>query len=108
LAGATVGHVACVWIAHQGFYALVLPGGIAGLGAGLFRCRGVWVAVICALIGLVAAMVTDWHIEPFIADNSFGYYITHLGLLRPITMAMMTIGTAFAFWVPFTKRSRKE
>lgn len=105
VAGAIVGHVLCVWMARQGFYALVLPGGLAGLGAGCFRCRAIWVAVVSAFIGLGATLVTEWHLAPFIADDSFGYFVTHVGLLRPVTLAMMAIGTALAFWMPFRRRA---
>ena len=35
-AGGVVGYFAFIWIARQGFYALMLPGGLAGLGASFF------------------------------------------------------------------------
>jgi hypothetical protein len=36
-AGGLVGYFGFLWIARQGFYALVLPGGLLGVGASLFR-----------------------------------------------------------------------
>jgi hypothetical protein len=33
--GAVAGHFLFLWIARQGFYALALPGALAGLGAAL-------------------------------------------------------------------------
>ena len=39
LAGGTLGYFAFFWIAAQGLYALVLPGGLLGLGAGIGKSQ---------------------------------------------------------------------
>ena len=39
VAGGLVGYFGFLWIARQGFYALVLPRGLLGVGASLFANR---------------------------------------------------------------------
>ena len=61
LLGAALGHFAFVWIARQGFYALVLPGAAAGLGGGLFvKQRSIPLAVVCGGIALAAGIFSQW------------------------------------------------
>ena len=103
LVGGILGHLACVWIAHQGFYALVLPGGLAGIGAAIFRSRSLLVHLFCGTWALVVGLVTEWHLFPFLADNTFPYFLTHLGSLRPLTLLMLAVGTALGFYLPFQR-----
>jgi hypothetical protein len=102
LAGAAVGGVigwfAFFWLARQGFYALALPPGLMGLGAGLAaRRRSIPLGVICGVAGLALGLFTEWRFAPFIADPGFGYFITHIQALRPVTLIMLAIGAALAF-----------
>jgi len=111
LAGGLVGHFAFLWIARQGFYAIILPGALIGLAGGWFAQKqtpasGMVFGIVCAVIALVAGIISEWRLRPFTADNSFGYFITHLQQLRPITLIMIAIGTVFAFWFAATGRRR--
>ena len=105
LAGAVVGHLLFFWVARQGFYALVLPGGLAGLAAGIGRASSRGVALACGAIGLVAGLFTEWRFAPFAADPGIGYFLTHLHQLRPLTLALIAVGTAIAAWVPLRRRT---
>jgi hypothetical protein len=105
LAGAVVGHLLLLWIASQGFYALVLPGGLAGLAAGIGRASSCAAALACGAIGLVAGLFTEWRFAPFAADPEIGYFLTHLHQLRPLTQALIAVGTAIAVWVPLRRRT---
>lgn len=105
LAGAAVGHLLFLWIASQGFYALVLPGGLAGLAAGIGRASSRATALACGAIGLVAGLFTEWRFAPFAADTGIGYFLTHLHQLRPLTLALIAVGTAIAVWVPLRRRT---
>ena len=91
-------------LAKQGFYSLILPGGLIGLGAGLGRGLSWWVSVLCGLLGLCAGLFTQWHLFPFVADRSAGYFLTHLHHLKPLTLLMLGAGTVIAFWVPFRRQ----
>lgn len=101
--GGLVGHFAFGWLVNQGFYGLVLPGGLAGLGAGLSSCRSRWLSVVCGVLALVMGLLTEWRFFPFNADDSFSYFLCHLHQLKPITLLMLAAGTAIGFWVPFRR-----
>ena len=106
LAGGTLGYFVFFWIAKQGFYALVLPGGLLGLGAGVIKNRSVGVAVACGLLATALGLFTEFRYEPFIKDESLNYFLAHVSDLRPVTLLMITAGSAIGFWVPFRQREQ--
>lgn len=101
--GGLVGYFAFGWLYDQGFYGLVLPGGLLGLGAGLTTCRSRWPSVVCGVLALGLGLFTEWRFRPFNADDSFSYLLGHLHQLKPITLLMLAAGTAIGFWVPFRR-----
>jgi hypothetical protein len=103
--GGVVGYYGCFWAAQQGFYAIILPGALFGLGSSFGRTRHLAITVICGLAALALGFFTEWRLEPFLADSSFKYFITHLSDLRPLTLIIIALGGAIGFWMPF-RRSR--
>ena len=101
--GGFVGYVAFLWIAHQGFYALVLPGALVGLGASLASNRSTAMCVASGLLAAAVGFLSEWRFAPFIKDESLGYFINHLHLLNPITLIMVAAGAAIGFWAPFSR-----
>ncbi len=104
LAGAVVGYFGFLWIARQGFYALVLPGGLLGLGASLFPNRSLALCIICGVLAAALGFFAEWQFAPFIKDASLGYFVTHLHQLRPITLILIAAGAVIGFWGPYSKR----
>jgi hypothetical protein len=99
IAGACVGYYLFRLLATQGFYALVLPGALAGIGCGtLSRHRSILLGVISAIIGLFAGVYSEWQQYPFLQDDSFGYFMMHLHQLRPFTQLLIAAGGILAFW----------
>jgi hypothetical protein len=104
LAGGAVGYIAFIWIARQGFYALMLPGAAAGLGASLLvRDRSVLRGVLCGLFALGLGLFAEWRFAPFIKDPGFGYFLAHIADLQPITLLMITAGGVFGYWLALGK-----
>lgn len=101
--GGLVGHFGFRWLVSQGFYGLVLPGGLIGLGAGLTSCRSRWPSVVCGLLALLLSLFTEWRSFPFKADDRFSYFLCHVHDLKPITLLMIAAGTGIGFWVPFRR-----
>ncbi len=100
LAGGALGYLAFIWIARQGFYALMLPGALAGFGASLFVSeRSVRRGVVCGVFALGLGLFAEWRFAPFIKDPSLGYFLVHIGQLRPITLLMIAAGTGFGYWL---------
>jgi len=96
--GGTAGYFLFFWITRQGYYGLIIPGALLGIGAGLFKPDGKWVAVVCGIAAVILGLVCEWQFAPFIKDKSFSYFITHLHQLKPVTMIMIALGGLIGFW----------
>jgi hypothetical protein len=104
LAGGLVGYFGFLWIARQGLYALVLPGGLLGVGASLFPNRSTGLCIGCGLLALALGVLAEWQFAPFIKDGGLGYFVTHVHQLKPITLIMIAAGAFIGFWAPFSRR----
>ncbi len=105
--GGLLGYYIFHWLVKQGLYGLILPGGLLGLGAGLFRPKTVVAPVICGLLALAFELYTEWSFAPYQADPRLGYFLTHVNQLKPMTLMMIVLGTSIGFWVPF-RRGREK
>ena len=100
LAGGIVGVFVFGWIVGQGFYAPFLIGGLAGLGCMGLASHPSWGrGIACGLLALGLEVVAEWREFPFLADRRFGYFLSHLHQLRPLTMILMAVGAALAAWL---------
>ncbi len=104
--GGMAGYFGCLWIAQQGFYGIILPGALLGLGSNLGRTKCIPVAVACGLAALALGFFTEWRLAPFVADDSLKYFITHVQELQPFTLIVIAIGGAMGFWMPFRRGRR--
>ena len=102
--GGAIGFLGFSWLLSQGFYALILPGGLLGLGAGIVPTRSVLVAALCGLGATALGVLTEFHFRPFVADESLSYFLSHLVQLSPVTLLMIGVGGAIGFYVPFRRR----
>jgi hypothetical protein len=98
--GGVLGYYIFRWILDQGFYGLMIPGAVLGLGCGLLsrhasQLRG----VLCAAAGLVLGMYAEWSYSTFVADESFRYLVLHIYEKRPLTLVMLALGAFFAYWL---------
>jgi hypothetical protein len=98
--GGVFGYVLFFWIIRQGFYALVLPGASVGLGCGLLaRHPSVPRGIVCAVAALVLGLYTEWVFAPFRDNDQFGYLVAHFYQLRGITLIMIGLGAALAYYL---------
>lgn len=96
--GGTLGYFAFFWAVDQGFYGLMLPPGLLGLGASLgARGRSQPLAIFCGVLGLWLALYTEWRYAPFRADESFSYFIKHVHKLKPLTLLFVAVGTFLSY-----------
>ncbi|MCE5268684.1 MAG: hypothetical protein LLG00_12440 [Planctomycetaceae bacterium] len=54
---------------------------------------------MCALLAVPLGLLTEWKVEPFVADDSLGYFVRHLHELQPVTFVMIGLGVVFAYWI---------
>ena len=104
IVGGLVGYFGFVMLLDQGFYALVLPGGLLGLAAGVVRTRGAVVAVLSAFLAIIAGLLSEYRSAPFVANGSLSYFFLHVSALRPVTLTLVGLGGLIGFWVPFRRR----
>jgi len=97
--GALVGYFGFFLLTRLGFYGLILPGALLGIGCGSLSGRkSNELGIACGLLALLAGIITDWRFEPFIKDDSFAYFVTHLQDLDKITLIEIAGGVLFGFW----------
>jgi hypothetical protein len=106
--GGVAGYFLFFWLAHQGFYAIILPGCLLGFGAGLVKTRSLSSCIVCGLLALALGVFTEWRFAPFSLDHSFGFFLSHLHELRPITWILIGLGTFFGFYSPFRNGKPSE
>jgi hypothetical protein len=99
--GGAVGHYAFGWILDQGFYAVMLPGGLLGFAAGFARCRSMFVPILCGIAATLLGFYSEWTFRPFIVDGSLEFFVKNIGQLTPITLIMIALGGFLGFWIPY-------
>jgi len=104
--GASLGYLGFVLLLDQGFYALILPGSLLGLAAGIVRNRSALVAVACGVLAVVAGLLAEHQVSPFIADSSLAFFLAHVRDLQPVRLFLIGCGGLIGFWVPFRRRQR--
>ena len=106
--GGLLGYVVFIVLARRDFHGLALPGGVLGLGEGIFKRRLMAVPIVCGFLALVLGLFAEWWFASFAADGSLGYFVTHIHQLRPLTLIMIGVGTLIGFCVPFRRRQGVE
>jgi hypothetical protein len=105
--GGIVGHFVFGWILTKGYYGMILPGGLLGLGAGFGKTRSVWLAVAFGVAAVCLGFFTEWRYRPWQKDESLGYFLRHISDLDLVTLGMIAAGGALGFWVPFRRVERR-
>jgi len=100
IAGGVLGFHTFQWLSGHGFYGLAIPGAFLGLGCGLLsRHNSVPRGAFCGVAALVLSLYSEWKFQTFVVDDSFLYMIANLWDKGPVTLVMIGLGTAIAFWV---------
>jgi hypothetical protein len=100
MVGGALGFYTFDWLRGQGFYGLMIPGALLGLGCSLLaQHRSTARGIICGLAALALGLYTEWRFWPFIADPSLSYFLKNVGSLKPVTLLMLGVGALIAFWI---------
>ncbi len=72
---------------------------LAGIGCGLAtRDRSQAAGALAGVIALVLSIYIEWKFFPFAADESLGYFLTHLHQASGQTWLMILFGTLAGYW----------
>jgi hypothetical protein len=100
IAGGALGFLIFQWLWSQGFYGLMIPGALLGLGCSLLaRHNSVIRGVVCGIAAVALALFTEWRFRPFAADDSLPYFVAHVKDLSATTFLMTAVGALIAYWV---------
>jgi hypothetical protein len=80
-------------IAGQGFYAIVLPGALVGIGCGALSGRkSTGLGIVCDILGLGAGIFSEWRFAPFAQNESLSFFLKHLHENGPVRLILIAIG----------------
>jgi len=102
--GGFIGYMGVDWMAHHGFYAMVLPGGLLGIGAAIGKAKSILPAILCGIAAIALGLFTEWRI--FNGDDSLAFFVKHIFNLGTVTLLMIAAGAALGFWLPFRRIER--
>jgi hypothetical protein len=102
LVGGFLGYFLVEWLRRQGFYTIVLPGALAGLGCGLFsvtssRVRGILCALEAAAFGLISEWLIMYGPKEKTLDNFLGF-LAQFKNEPLITPLMLALGVFLGYW----------
>jgi hypothetical protein len=98
--GGTLGFYTFDWLRGQGYYGLMIPGAMLGLGCSLLAGHKSTIrGIVCGLAALGLGIYTEWRFFPFAADDSLSYFLRNMTSLKPVTLLMIGVGALIAFWI---------
>ncbi len=84
---------------QQGLKAGVVPGALVGLGSGLLSARPSQArGLICGLGALGLGIFAEWWNAPFRADESLGFFLSHMNHLPYLVLVMIVLGTFLGYY----------
>lgn len=99
LGGAVLGSIAFHFAFSAGFYAMVLPGALIGLGCGAqSKAASLPLGIVAALAALSIGVLLEWRYFPFRKDGSLTYFLQNLNDLKTGTWVMILAGAIAGFW----------
>ena len=101
IAGGVVGFFLFKTLHSMGFYALVLPGAFTGLGCGFAaKSRSIIFSFIALVVGLIVAVLAEWHTNWFVEDESLLFFIKNIHESRGgMALISTLLSGAAAFWL---------
>lgn len=100
--GGAIGCFVFVWFLKYGFYAMIAPGGLLGIGASLHRHRFFAWPFITGIAAFALGLFAEWKFRPW-NDPSLSYFFNNLSDLTPVNWMMIGLGAGLAFYFPFAQ-----
>jgi len=97
--GGVAGFFLFQWLVGQGFYGLAILGAVMGWACSYAsRIYSPVLAVACGIGAATLSVFAEWKAFPFLADDSFSYFVSHLYQLKGLTLIFIALSTVFATW----------
>jgi hypothetical protein len=97
--GGALGYFVFDWALTQGYYALVLPGSLVGLGCGLASGRKVLALGILSAVGAFAVgVLADWNSLANPSPTILGHLATLLQSNRQMAALLILVSVALSFY----------
>ena len=106
--GGIVGHLAFEWFRQRGFYAMILPGGLLGIGAAIGKVESKWLALVFGVAALGLGLFTEWRFFPASPDESLGHFLRHVTDRGSVTLLMIAAGGVLGFWIPYRRAEQPK
>jgi hypothetical protein len=99
IGGGALGYFVFFLLAREGFYGMILPGALVGIGCGaLSGCQSNVLGLVCCVLACALGIFTEWRYAPFNADDSFSFFVAHLHDLSRTALISMAVGGFFGYW----------
>jgi hypothetical protein len=99
IGGGALGFFVFFLLAREGFYGMILPGALVGIGCGaLSGCQSNVLGLICCALACGLGIFTEWRYAPFNVDDSFSFFVAHLHDLSRTALISMAVGGFFGYW----------
>jgi hypothetical protein len=96
--GGVVGFYTFKWLLNHGFYGMMIPGALLGLGSSLLaRHRSTARGIVCGVAALALSLYTQWQLMS--SAPRFTDFLAQANELKSVEMLMMGVGTLIAFWL---------
>src|SRR5687768_8560345 len=81
--GGAIGYFVFRWLSGQGFYGIMIPGALLGMGAGLAaRTRSLVLGLICTALAIALTVFTEWHVL-YSMNHTFDFFLSNIHTLKP-------------------------
>ena len=100
VAGAVAGYFLFSFLLGSGFYAMLLPGALVGLGCSWSsKIYSVGLGMVAGCLALGLSVFLEWYlVTEFVEDNSLGFFLANMLELGPASLLMMVGGGFLGFW----------
>ncbi len=96
LLGGVVGYFAVSWLAQNGFYAMVLPGALVGLGTGwLGRSHSLPRGIVAGVAAVISGTLIEWQV--FYSANALSFFLQNINEIGAVSFAMIGLGGVLGF-----------
>jgi hypothetical protein len=96
--GGAVGYLVFRLLAQNGFYGILIPGALLGMGAGwAARGQSQLLGIVCFVLAVGLTLFTEWHVM-FAKNHSFLDFLSKIHTLSTVRLIMLALGPVMAYW----------